>query len=285
LGNNFFLFRSVFFKPQKRPWAVEWKFNKDLTDNLHDTLKNRSIRYQRSECVTLPELLRTPIAVEFPAETLVFFQSATEDLNNNLKAGNVDKVKASFIKMREIASGFVNFKGEDGETRQIIFDQNPKLDALVAKLQQLPETEKAIVFHDFTFSGEQIDKALAKAKIGHRWVYGGTPDKKKLEYIKAFKFDPKIQVLILNSASGAFGLNMQHANYMFFFECPVDPLVRDQAEGRIYRTGQLKTTNMYDIVVKGSIEERILEFIREGKNLLQELIEHRGKHGETLYVE
>lgn len=285
LGNNFFMFRSVFFKAQRRPWAVEWKFNKDLTDKLHDILKNRSIRFQRDECITLPKLVPTPLPVKFPAEAATFFNAELEAFNNNRKAGDIDKTKASFIKMREIASGFVNYKDEQGETQQIVFKENPKLDLLVENLQQMPETEKAVVFHDFTFSGEQIVKALTKAKIGHRWVYGGTPDKKKLEYIRAFKFDPKVQVLVVNSASGAFGLNLQHASYMFFFECPVDPLVRYQAEGRLYRTGQTKVTNMYDLLVLGSIEGRILQFIKEGKNLLSELIENRDKFGEAIYVE
>jgi SNF2 family DNA or RNA helicase len=273
LGNNFYTFRSVFFKPKKKPWAIEWKFRDEFKDDLHRIIRNRSISYSREECTKLPPLNRPLIYVPFPEENREFTEATTEDLLNNIRLHEFGKAHASFTRMRQIASGFVYVRDDKGVKDQIVFKQNPKMDALVAKLQELEPTDKALVFHDFTFSGEQIVKSLDKAKIDNRWIYGGTPDKLKLQYLKDFKYDPDVQVLILNSASGAMGLNMQHASFMFFYESPVAPIIRDEAEGRIYRTGQKRVTYIYDLIVQDSIEERIMSLLKEGKDLFEELIQ------------
>src|SRR5579863_8834489 len=64
LGNNFYFFRNCYFKPSNRPWGIVWDFNKKLTNNLHDTLKNRSIRYKLEDISLIPT--RFVYRVEFP---------------------------------------------------------------------------------------------------------------------------------------------------------------------------------------------------------------------------
>ena len=78
--------------------------------------------------------------------------------------------------------------------------------------------------------------------------------------------------LVLSSHIGALGLNLQTANYVCFYESPVSPIVRRQAEARVYRTGQKRTTFVYDLYIQGTVEERILQFLKEGKNLYDQLM-------------
>ena len=277
LGTNFYFFRNCYFKASNRPWGIDWKFNNKLTDNLHDQLKNRSIRYKLEDASLVPT--RIVYRTNFPTETITYFNVEEKALKTSAIAGKSDEIRASFIKMREISSGFVNFiekKGDEKIQHQIEFADNPKLELLIEKIQEIPDGCKAIIFHDFTYSGEVITKALKKLKIEHRWVYGGTPNKKKIQYIQEFKLNPDVGILILNAASGALGLNLQVANFCFFYESPVDPMTRDQAEARIIRTGQTKPTFIIDLVIINSKDEDILGFIKEGRNLLQELIENRG---------
>lgn len=271
LSNDFFRFRNIFFAAVKMPWAVEWKFKKKLTKDLHRILKNKSIRFKIEDKPYTKEniILRVP----FPAETLAYFNKANSDLEDAISKGEIEKLKVSFIKLRQIASGFLNVKDDEGNNERIVFEDNPKIDLLVEKLKELPENCKAIVFHEFIFTGEQITKALTASHIKHRWIYGGTSNKNKLQALLDFKKDPNVNVLVLNSASGAMGLNLQHSSYEFFLERNVSPIINEQAEGRIDRPGQTKPIFIIDIVVKNSKDEDILRFLQEGKDLLQSLIE------------
>jgi len=74
-------------------------------------------------------------------------------------------------------------------------------------------------------------------------------------------------VLVISRA-GAMGLNLQEqCRYILFYESPVDVLVREQMERRIYRMGQKRKCLIYDVLVRGSIEEKILEYHKEGRDL------------------
>lgn len=273
LSTSFWFFRSVFFKPVQKPWATEWKFRTKLTDKLHEVIKNRSIRYRLENVSYTP--VHSVLRVNLPVETITYVQTVLQNLKASLAVHKTEDVKASFTKLRQIASGFLNYTTEEKTAERIVFPDNPKLDLLIEKLEELPEGCKALVFQDFIFSGEQISARLKQAKIEHRWIYGGTLPKEKIQNMLDFKNNPDVTVLVINSASGAMGLNLQVANFVFYYESPVSPQVRDQATGRVARSGQTKTVYEYDLVVKDSVEEKILEFLKEGKDLLDELIEGR----------
>ncbi len=89
--------------------------------------------------------------------------------------------------------------------------------------------------------------------------------------------EPDCRILVANSVSGGTGLNLQIANYVIFYESPVSPIHRLQAEWRCYRAGQTKAVFIYDLVVAESVDEKILEFIKEGKNLLSTLCSPENK--------
>ena len=90
---------------------------------------------------------------------------------------------------------------------------------------------------------------------------------------RQFRNDPTVKGLVLNMASGGEGLNLQVANYAIIYE-PIDHADTDrQVIKRIARTGQLKHCFIYRFITKKSVEERIMEFIQEGKELFQSLLE------------
>jgi hypothetical protein len=67
-------------------------------------------------------------------------------------------------------------------------------------------------------------------------------------------------------------LNLQHANYMFFFEQPDSPINRQQGEKRIWRPGQVKPVYYIDPFMDGSVDERIFYSNQQGKKLLDQLL-------------
>lgn len=269
LGRNISIYREAFFSTSINRWGGrEYSFIKRKETLLQKRLKNKSLRYSDSEVKELPKKVVQIIHVDLPLENKGYYQSIVDGLI--AVKGNYIEIEAVFVRLRQICSGFLQHKLDD-EKITINFDHNPKLEALIDLLQGTPEDSKVIIFHEFIHSGSIIAKELDKLKIRYTRLYGGTKDKigAKNEFIK----DKNVKVFLVNSKSGGTSLNLQVANYAIYYESPVSPIIRKQSEKRIWRTGQTKRTYIYDLVVRHSIEERILGFIAEGKNLFKALLE------------
>lgn len=274
LGKNIYIFRNSYFSPTKTPWAVKWKFNKELEEQLNTTIKNKSITYTDKELGRQTNPTRNIIKVGLSEEALDYYRKVSGDLIAERSDIWAAQIKNHYIKLRQICSGFLRFKSpEDEDEIEVIKFECPKEDALEQLVLLLPEGCKMIVYHEFTATGQRIVDLLKRLKIGHRWLYGAATGREEL--LSSFKLDPKTRVLVSNSKSGSFGLNLQVANYMVFYEGPADPIIRAQAEKRIDRTGQMKTCHYYDIVVQDSVEEGILTFIKEGNSLFRALVQRK----------
>jgi hypothetical protein len=270
-------YQEVFFHKKKLIWhpnAYEHVFNPKMQGQLTRITAHRSLSYDVEECVTLPELTRIKRYVDFPVETLVYYNNLIRDLIE--AKGDVRVVKNVFLRLRTLSSGFLGMKDDDsGEKSEIAFDSNPKLDLLLDLIDEVPDDRKCIVFYDFTYSGRRISEELKKRKIKAGWLWSGTKNWAQME--KQFREDPKFKVLVINSKKGSYGLNLQHANYCFFYESPVSGIDRDQAEKRAHRTGQKHTVFMYDLLVRNSVDDKILNYQSEGRSLFQALVSDPAK--------
>jgi SNF2 family DNA or RNA helicase len=274
LGQSLGLFRECFCTAEKDYWSnyPKYTFDKRKKKKLRRMLENRSIFFGEKECLDLPPtvggiehgLMTRPV----PFEAHKYHEKLVEEVRAS--KGNYQLLKNSYIRMRQLASGFLSFK-DDEEKIKVTLPKNPKLDALVDLLKELLEGKgKIIVFNEFIHSGELISKQLEEEEIKHWRIYSKT--KRKNEKIKAFKESGGRRVLV-GSRSISYGLNLQCASYIVFFESPDSCIVRRQTERRIRRPGQERKTFIYDLVVKGSIEEKILTLLVEGKDLHDALLE------------
>ena len=233
-------------------------------------LKNRSIRFKAEDCLDLPKQIFKRVPVEFPQSAITYYNT----IRDKMKEHDMDKqaLELNFAKMRQLSSGFLYQTDEDsGERLDITFSQNPKMDALVELLSDMPEDAKCVVFHEYIRTGELIEQTLKKKKYGVVRLWSGT--KNHREVLRKFNENKTTRVLAVNNASGAQGLNLQVANYVVFFESPVDPITRQQAEKRCHRPGQDKPVFYFDLIMKDSVDERIMAFLREGKNLMRAIID------------
>lgn len=273
LGNNFFVYRAAFFKEKKGYFASIWKVNPKHKELLHQTLKNRSIRYAAEECTDLPERIHSTIKVDLTEEAKEYYNKIVHNLIDSKKDKWAASIKNHFIKLRQICSGFLLYKNEEEEDahNEVITFKCEKDEILEQLINGMPDNAKILIFHEFIKTGERITALLDKLKIKYRWIWGGS--KNNATSIDEFKQDKTIQALVLNSHSGSYGLNLQVANFVCYYEAPVSPIVREQSLKRAHRTGQTKTVYVYDLVTEKSIEEKVMEYLKEGKDIFKELIE------------
>ncbi len=164
----------------------------------------------------------------------------------------------------------MTLKGEDTSKVHFEFPDNPKLDVLQELVEAMPYGCKMVVFHHFVYTSALISKRLKAMKIKHARIWGGQKD--PIGELRRFKTDEKCTVLVINDKSGSSSLNLQGANYLVFFEQPDSPIDRQQAERRVWRPGQAKRVFMYDLLMKGTADQKIYASNKAGENLLQKLL-------------
>lgn len=272
LGRSPGLFREAFWRRQETPWGVKWIRRKRREKELARFVAASSIRYSVDEARQLPQEMPPIIKrCSFTDATWAYYDKFQEELLH--AKGNYREIKNSFLRMRQIASGFLGFIDDDtGERAQIEFPDNPKLDLLMEIVDEIPEDRKLIIYHEFNWSGSRICQELARKKIKHGWLRGGTKDWSKIK--DGLNNDPEFRILVANHRKGAMGLNLQMCNYTAFYESPVSAIDRYECKGRTRRTGQTQRCFYYDLVMRDSVDEDILAFHAEGNDLFKAIVEN-----------
>lgn len=272
LGETLGLFRAAFFE-EKEKWfgGYEYKLTKEGKAAISRRLDNISIAYPADEA-DMPHLERIPKYAILPEDAETYYERAKEAM---LRArGEAMEMKNAFLRMRQISSGFVGFKDDElGESAKFVFEKNPKLDLLESLVTTFKPQHKFIVFHEFNYSAGVISKMLEELGIGHVLINGLRKDGDKAR--AAFKSDPKCQGLVLSNAAGGYGLNLQNAKYGIYYESPVGAILRKQTEKRFDRQYSLhKTVILYDLIVRGTVDQSILNFHAEGRSLWKAILNH-----------
>lgn len=78
------------------------------------------------------------------------------------------------------------------------------------------------------------------------------------DVVTAFNNDPSIDVLLLTTQVGGLGLNLTGADTVIFVEHDWNPMKDLQAMDRAHRIGQKKVVNVYRLITRGTLEEKIM---------------------------
>lgn len=127
--------------------------------------------------------------------------------------------------------------------------------------------DRLIVFYNFTAEYEAM-KVIAEALDRPvSVVRGGVDDRTAYE-------EADNSITFIQYQAGAMGGNFQKANKVIYYTLPLGKGSCDlweQSKKRIHRIGQDKTCFYYYLLVKGSVEEKNLAALQEGKELTDEL--------------
>ena len=275
LGTTLGLFREAFFTSKPHPfarnkWVKQWTFDKSKKKLLSRMIQHRSVTYSAEECIDVPKFVPMREEVSFPVETQEYYDKAVQAIIAS--KGNLSVVKNVFLRMRQLSSGFIGVKNDDtGEKAEVEFSDNPKFDRLMELLEEMPDDRKAVVFYNFTYSGRKIDAACRELKMRPIWLWSGTKD--YAQDLHNFENNGSYRVAVVQNQVGAMALDgLQVANYCFFYESPVGAIDREQAERRLRRAGQKRKVFQYDLLVRGSIDAKILTFHAEAEGLMKALL-------------
>ena len=88
----------------------------------------------------------------------------------------------------------------------------------------------------------------------------------------AFQQDPSVPFFLISLKAGGVGLNLTAADYVVHVDPWWNPAVEMQATDRTHRIGQDKPVFIYKLIVRESVEEKILELQERKRALVTQLI-------------
>lgn len=146
-----------------------------------------------------------------------------------------------------------------------------KLDTLMENLETLgAEGHKALIFSQFVQMLKLIEASLKKAKIPYTYLDGSTINRQAR--VDTFQTDEKIKVFLISLKAGGVGLNLTAADYVIHVDPWWNPAVEMQATDRAHRIGQDKPVFVYKLMMRDSVEEKILQLQERKRTLVKQLI-------------
>lgn len=110
-----------------------------------------------------------------------------------------------------------------------------------------------------------IEKDLFAAhmpSVSYMRLDGSTDPKRRHAVVQTFNNDPRIDVLLLTTSVGGLGLNLTGADTVIFVDHDWNPMKDLQAMDRAHRLGQKKVVNVYRLIMRGTLEEKIMGYVR-----------------------
>ncbi len=147
--------------------------------------------------------------------------------------------------------------------------KSAKLELLMTLIPELLEEGRSILlFSQFTEMLGLIEEELNKKKLAYVKLTGQTKD--RATPVQQFQ-NGKIPLFLISLKAGGTGLNLTAADTVIHYDPWWNPAVENQATDRAHRIGQNKTVFVYKFVVKGTVEEKILEMQQHKHALMKGL--------------
>ena len=224
-------------------------------------------RLKKDVLTDLPDKFENVLTVKLEGEQRKLYAAHEQRLRATLtKASDADfntkkiRILAEFTLLREICC----------DPRLVYADAknaSAKLDAIVELVATcMDEGKKVLVFSQFTSFLELIGARLAEQGVEYYTITGETPKKRRVELVDEFNGND-VPVFLISLKAGNTGLNLVGASVVVHADPWWNAAAQNQATDRAHRIGQTQDVNVYQIVAKDTIEERILK-LQEKKNEL-----------------
>ena len=117
-----------------------------------------------------------------------------------------------------------------------------------------------------------IEKELNKENVNYIKLTGKTNIKDRFELIDKFNSDEKIKVFLISLKAGGTGINLTAADMVIHYDPWWNLSVENQATDRTHRIGQTKKVQVYKLITKNSIEEKIYDLQQRKKELIDNML-------------
>ena len=136
-------------------------------------------------------------------------------------------------------------------------ETSTKLEQLLELVQDsLASGHKILVFSQFVTMLEIIRKSFDQIGLDYSYLDGKT--KNRMAVVQEFETNPEKRVFLISLKTGGTGLNLTSADTVILYDPWWNPMGENQAIDRVHRIGQTKKVQVFRLISKGTVEEKIL---------------------------
>ena len=250
------------FGPGKRMLPIITGYKN--TDDLQRRIAKHSYRVRLAECTDLPPKLYMRRDIAMTPEQAHHYTQMREfatTLLNGTERVTATIVLTQMLRLHQILSGHA--KSDDGEVMRIPENKTGEVLSILDE-----HSGKAIIWVAYDADVNKLATKLAEqhgpGAVARFW--GGNADTRDDEE-QEFKTSPKCRFMIATAASGGRGRTWSVADLMIYYANTFSLEHRLQSEERASGIGKTINVCCVDLVVRGSIEDKILDALRNKKDL------------------
>lgn len=144
--------------------------------------------------------------------------------------------------------------------------KSTKIELAVKMIKRfMDEGHKILLFSQFTSALDELTERLTQDSIKPLLLTGNTHNRQVL--VDSFQNDEKNKVFLISLKAGGTGLNLTAADRVILLDDWWNPAVESQAFARAHRIGQLNDVEVYRLVCRNTVEEKILELHKNKKDM------------------
>ncbi|MFZ2655643.1 MAG: DEAD/DEAH box helicase [Victivallales bacterium] len=230
-------------------------------------------RKKKDVAAELPEKIEQVIYCEMEDEQRKFYSELLEkgrDECSNFLNGKITKfdILTSLLRLRQFCChptllpenfGVKTAKSAKTELMQELL------------LESIDSGHRLLVFSQFVSLLKIVRSWLDEQSIKYEYLDGSTEN--RMERVINFNSSPDIPVFLLSLKAGGSGLNLTSADRVIIYDPWWNPAVEMQATDRTHRIGQEKSVCSMKLVIKDSIEEKMLVLQRKKQTLFTNLVD------------
>lgn len=193
-------------------------------------------------------------------------KSAFEEIKENGIEKSQIKILALLTRLRQICchpSLFIeNYNGGSGKLNQCI-------EIIKDAIQG---GHKILLFSGYTAMFEIIEKELKKEQIEYLKLTGQTKVSDRIDLVDEFNNNPDKKLFLISLKAGGTGLNLTGADMVIHYDPWWNISSENQATDRTYRIGQKRNVQVYKLITKNSIEEKIYDLQKRKETLIDNML-------------
>ena len=136
---------------------------------------------------------------------------------------------------------------------------------------------KILLFSGYTSMFEIIEKELKKRNIKYFKLTGATKVDERMKMVDEFNENSNIKLFLISLKAGGTGLNLTGADMVIHYDPWWNISTENQATDRAYRIGQKNNVQVYKLITKNSIEEKIYELQEKKAKLADSMLDTNTK--------
>ena len=189
-----------------------------------------------------------------------------EEIEENGLQNSQIKILALLMRLRQICCHpglFIeNYEGESSKLNQCIEIIN---DAVLAG-------HKILLFSGYSSMFWYLEKQLKEQGIKYLKLTGQTKVDERMNLVNEFNNNDEIKVFLISLKAGGTGLNLIGADMVIHYDPWWNLSAENQATDRTYRIGQKKNVQVYKLITKNTIEEKIYNMQERKAKLADDML-------------